>query len=144
MYKLLHNKDYINLSKRHGVELIEFLSTNVDSFDITVNLRGIDFTPTLPSPIYDTFTDFVLFTLTNYSLESLKINDDYITFEAGFGAENFGSICKVSTEAIFQISIDNSILFINPNASIEQEFFHEEFNQQEQEVRSRKAFSFKK
>jgi hypothetical protein len=144
MYKLLHNKDYINLSKRHGVELIEFLSTNVDSFDITVNLRGIDFTPTLPNPIYETFTDFVLFTLTNYSLESLKISNDYITFEAGFGAENFGSTCKVSTEAIFQISIDNSILFINPNASIEQEFFHKEFNQQEQEVRSRKAFSFKK
>lgn len=144
MIELLQNQQYTQLSSRHAFELISFLSQNVKSFDITVNLKGIEFNPILPEPIYNTFSDFVLFTLTNYTLESLEIFDDYITFEAGFGAENFGATCKVSTEAVFQISIDNSILFINPTASLEKDFFKKDFNEKEQELRSKNAFSFKR
>jgi hypothetical protein len=144
MIELLQNDEYCRLSKKHSLALINFLSTNVKSFDLTVNLKGIEFSPNLPKPIYDTFTDFVLFTLTNYTLESLEIYEEYITFEAGFGAENFGATCKISIDAIFQISMDNSILFINPSASMSKDYFKKEFNKEEQELRSKKAFSFKK
>ena len=144
MFDLLHNKEYRDLNRKHALELLVFLSHNSDSFDITANIQGINFHPKLPKSIYDSFQHFVLFTLSNYTLESLKIYGDYITFEAGFGAENFGSLCTISADAIFQISKDNSIVFINPNATIEREFLKKEFDMEEQQERSKKAFRFKK
>lgn len=144
MMTLLHNTEYIELNRKHCLELIVFLSDNSDIFDITVNKSAITFEPHLPKSIYETFGEFILFTLTNYTLESLKIYPEYITFETGFGAENFGATCKVSIDGIFQLSKNNSILFINPHATIEKDFFSEKFNKEEQMKRSMKAFSFKK
>ena len=42
-----------------------------------------------------------------------------MTFEAGFGNENFGSVVKIPLYAIFQIVIDESILYINSVATVE-------------------------
>ena len=143
MIKLLQNKEYQDLTIKHSRELLFFMQKNHDNFNITANILGIKFTPELPESIYNKFGQFVLFTLSNYTLESLKIEDDYITFEAGFGVENFGSTCKIAIESIFQISIENSILFLNPNATMEKEFF-KSLSEEEQMKRSMNAFSFKK
>ena len=62
---------------------------------------------------------FSLFTLSNYTYTTVQIDDNYISFEAGFGNENFGSVVKIPLYAIFQIIIDESILYINSVATVE-------------------------
>ena len=57
--------------------------------------------------------------MSNYTYTTVQIDDNYISFEAGFGNENFGSVVKIPLYAIFQIIIDESILYINSVATVE-------------------------
>ena len=140
--KLIHSKEYREITSRQVKELLIFLATKNEEFGLTANLNGVTFTPDIPQTIKRHFTKFTLFALANYTLESLEIHDHFITFEAGFGSENFGSICKIPYHAIFQLSVDNSILFINPTATIDDYFMNEE-EEKDQIERSRSAFKLK-
>ncbi len=62
---------------------------------------------------------FSLFILSNYTYTTVQVDYNYISFEAGFGNENFGSVVKIPLYAIFQIIIDESILYINSVATVE-------------------------
>jgi hypothetical protein len=62
---------------------------------------------------------FSLFILSNYTYTTVEIDDDYLTFEAGFGNENFGSVVKIPLFAIFQIVVEESILYLNSVATVE-------------------------
>jgi hypothetical protein len=42
-----------------------------------------------------------------------------MSFEAGFGNENFGSVVKIPLFAIFQIIVDESVLYLNSVATVE-------------------------
>ena len=139
LYNLINKKKYKDFSSSQIKELIEFLVSQDVEFSLTANIKGIDFNPMVPKSIYNSFAQFTLFTLANYTYESLCIDKDSITFEAGFGSENFGSVCTMPYYAIFQISIDNSILFINPSATVEKNFI-EEIDEDEQKQRSMNAF----
>ena len=65
----------------------------------------IKFTPQLPVEIRETFNETVLFILSGYTFESAQLDEDYFSFEAGFGAENFGSIVTIPLLGIQQIII---------------------------------------
>jgi len=119
IHNIITNKEYRDITTKQIKELLHFLVTQNEEFGITANLSGITFTPEIPHSIKRHFTKYTLFSLANYTLESLELHDNYITFEAGFGEENFGSVCKIPYFAIFQISIDNSILYITPTATVE-------------------------
>jgi len=136
---LISTKRYKELTSKQIKELLEFLVDQSKEFSITANLDGVDFNPEIPQSISKNFSQFTLFTLANYTLESLVIEDDYISFEAGFGSENFGSVCSMPYYAIFQISIENSILFINPSATVA-ENFEDDFDDIKQKERSMNAF----
>jgi hypothetical protein len=137
--ELISSQSYKDLTSRQIKELLHYLVSQNREFSITANLDGIDFNPEIPQSISKNFAPYTLFTLANYTLESLVIEDDYISFEAGFGSENFGSVCSMPYYAIFQVSIDNSILFINPSATVE-ENFKEDFDEIKQKERSLNAF----
>lgn len=141
IHNIITNKEYKELTTKQIKELLHFLVTQNEEFGITANLSGITFTPEIPHSIKRHFTKYTLFSLANYTLESLELHDNYITFEAGFGEENFGSVCKIPYFAIFQISIDNSILYINPTATLEKYFMSEEETARQLE-KSRSAFKF--
>lgn len=143
LYDIMQANDYKTLTSKQIKELLHFLQENNEEFDITANISGIKFHPSLPKPIYEQFTQFTLFTLSNYTFQSLSLEKNYITFEAGFGEENFGSVCTIPYYAIFQISIGNSILFINPTATVEK-YFLPELNEIEQQQRSMNAFKLNK
>ena len=59
------------------------------------------------------FNEAVLFILTGYTLESAFRKDDTLVFEAGFGAENFGSVVTVPLLAIKQIFLGETPLLLN-------------------------------
>jgi hypothetical protein len=143
LYNIIQSNDYKDLTSKQVKELLHFLQNNNEEFDVTANVDGMSFNPPLPEPIKEQFVQFTLFSLANYTYQSLIIEDDYITFEAGFGEENFGSICKVPLFAIFQISINNSILFVNPCATVEK-YFVEDIDEEEQRKRSMNAFKLNK
>jgi hypothetical protein len=141
IHNIINSKEYRDITTKQIKELLVFLTKNNEEFALTANLSGVTFTPEIPQTIKRHFTKYTLFSLANYTLESLELQNSYITFEAGFGEENFGSVCRIPYHAIFQLSIDNSILFINPTATVEKYFMSEEEVTQQLE-KSRSAFKF--
>ena len=132
---ILENEDYKNLVSRQIKEVLDHLLEQDQEFAITANIKGVMFDPILPEPISSKFSPFSLFVLANYSFESITIDNQYLEFEAGFGKENFGSVVKIPFHAIFQIIIDESIIFVNPAATVGK--FFDSANQKE---RSMNAF----
>lgn len=116
---IIENNEYKNLVEKQIKETTLFLLEKNQEFSITANIEPITFTPELPKVIKDQMHKFSLFILSNYTYTTVQINDEYMTFEAGFGNENFGSVVKIPLYAIFQIVIDESILYINSVATVE-------------------------
>ena len=116
---IIENNEYKNLVEKQIKENVLFLLEKQQEFSITANIQPINFTPELPKVIKDQMHKFSLFTLSNYTYTTVQIDDNYISFEAGFGNENFGSVVKIPLYAIFQIIIDESILYINSVATVE-------------------------
>jgi len=141
--QLINSPKYKDFTSTQVKDLLNYLVEEKIEFSLTANTKGVDFNPEIPSSIANSFSQFTLFTLVNYTFESILIEDDIISFEAGFGSENFGSVCSIPFYAVFQISIDNSILFINPSATIEK-YFIQDKAQEEQKERSMNAFKLKK
>ena len=140
---LINSPKYKNFTSSQVKDLLNFLVEEQIEFSLTANTKGVDFNPEIPESISKAFSQFTLFTLANYTFESIVIEDDMISFEAGFGSENFGSVCSLPFYAVFQISIDNSILFINPSATIEK-YFKEDKEEEKQKERSMNAFHLNK
>ncbi len=116
---IIENIDYKILVEKQIKETIYFLLEKNQEFSITANIEPITFTPELPSVIKKQLSKFSLFTLSNYTYTTVQIENEYLSFEAGFGNENFGSVVKVPIYAIFQIIVEESILYINSVATVE-------------------------
>ena len=116
---IIEDEEYKNLIENQIKETVFFLLEKNQEFSITANIEPVTFTPELPSVIRNQMHKFSLFTLSNYTYTTVQINDDYMSFEAGFGNENFGSVVKIPLHAIFQIVVDESILYINSVATVE-------------------------
>ena len=116
---IIENNEYKSLVEKQIKENVLFLLEKKEEFSITANIQPISFTPELPKVIKDQMHKFSLFTLSNYTYTTVQIDDNYICFEAGFGNENFGSVVKIPLYAIFQIIIDESILYINSVATVD-------------------------
>ena len=136
--QLIHKDSYEQLTSKQLKELLEYLKENTTQFNITVKLKYIDFNPKLPDSIYENMNEYTMFTLANFTFSSLKVFNNSIEFETGFGASNFGSVCTMPLHSIFQVGIEESILFINPVATIEKKF-----DEEKQKQRSMNAFNIK-
>lgn len=131
---ILENEEYKEIVCSHIKDNIDFLLEQNKEFSITVNVEATTFNPELPDGIKSQLQKFSLFTLANYTYTTIVVDDESISFEAGFGAENFGSVVKVPLHSVFQIVIDDSILFLNPVATVEK------FNQKEEKRDSMSVF----
>ena len=116
---IIENEEYKDLVEKQIKENILFLLDRNQEFSITANIQPITFTPELPKVIKDQMHKFSLFTLSNYTYTTIQIDNEYMSFEAGFGNENFGSVVKIPLHAIFQIIVDESILYLNSVATVE-------------------------
>ncbi|WP_419765960.1 MAG: hypothetical protein ACNI28_04670 [Arcobacter sp.] len=115
---VIESNDFKNIMIKQIHEMINFMLERDSEFAITVNVEGATFSPTLPTSIEKKLSKFSLFVLSNYTYSTIKIDDKFVSFEAGFGTENFGSTVTIPLEAIFQIVIEDSILLINPVATV--------------------------
>jgi hypothetical protein len=146
---VLEDINFRNLIETQIYEVIDYLLASNEEFSITANLDGINFDPSIPESIFKTFAHYTLFTLANYTYESIVLTDTHISFETGFGEENFGSVVTIPLYAIFQIIINESILFLNPTATVEKFINQKENNltkeiDDEQKKRSMNAFTMNK
>lgn len=143
IFNIVEDINYRDMLEGQIFEVIEYLINKNEEFSITANINGVDFEPAMPDSISKNFSHFTLFTLSNYTYESIILTEKTITFEAGFGSENFGSHVTIPLYAIFQIVIEESILFLNPTATVEK-YFEEDEIEEEQVSRSMNAFTMNK
>lgn len=116
---IIENEEYKVLVEKQIKENILFLLEKNQEFSITANIQPITFNPELPNVIKEQMHKFSLFILSNYTYTTVQIDDDFLSFEAGFGSENFGSVVKIPLHAIFQIVVGESIIYLNSVATVE-------------------------
>ncbi len=140
---IIEDKEYRNLIQEQIRDIIDYLIVNNEEFSITANIKGVVFSPEIPETIAKSFANFTMFTLSNYTYSTIQVTDDTISFEAGFGEENFGALVTIPLYAIFQLVVNDSILCINPTATVEKYFLKENLDNSNdgQQKRSRSAFS---
>ena len=109
-------KDLVSLQIK---DTIDFLLERNQEFAITANIKAVKFNPDLPEATKEQLSKFTLFILSNYTFTTIKLENNNLYFEAGFGSENFGSVVEVPLYSIFQIVLGESILFVNPVATVE-------------------------
>lgn len=143
---ILEDTSFRNLTQNQIFEQIEYLINKDEEFSVTANIKGVKFEPSIPESISKHFSQFTLFALMNYTYDTLQLSEEDISFEAGFGPENFVSTVTIPLEAIFQIIIDDSILFLNPAATVDEHFklVKEKKENLNQEQRSLNAFKLNK
>jgi len=140
---IIEDRNFKSIVENHVYEVIDFMIDKDQEFSITANISSASFNPPIPESIADGFPQYTLFTLANYTYESIQLTQDDISFEAGFGSENFGSVVTIPLSGIFQIVLDESILYLNPTATVEKYFIKKDIEEDEpkdQESRSLNAF----
>lgn len=116
---IIENSDYKNLVSSQVKDTINFLLSCNQEFAITANVDAIKFDPELPTAVHEKLSKFSLFVLSNYTYSTVLVDDSFLYFEAGFGAENFGSKLKIPFHSIFQIVLGESVLFVNSVATVD-------------------------
>lgn len=116
---IIENKDYKNLVSKQIKETIDFLLANNQEFSITANIDPIEFNPELPENIKSKLAKYSLFILSNYTYTTIVVSDEFLSFETGFGKENIGSVVKVPLHSIFQVVVDETVVYINNAATVD-------------------------
>ncbi len=113
LHKLVDKNGFRTIMQSHCEDIIAFLFDENIEFSILTSLSNITFEPILPEEITSEFKPLTFFTLAGYTYESSRLNEGILSFEAGFGRENIGSLVSVPVYAILQILVDNTPIFIN-------------------------------
>jgi len=120
----LETPQYKELMKEHILSTVEYLFNTNQEFGIACEISAVEFTPDLPKELRDSLPEVTLFMLANYSFETASISQENISFEAGFGTENFGALVTIPLLAIKQIFVAEFPILINiasPREHVEKE-----------------------
>ena len=110
---LFQTAEYKAIMLEHITQTIGYLFTKNQDFALACEMKHIDFNPELPKDVKESFNQTVLFILSGYTLESATIEEGYFSFEAGFGADNFGSVVSVPLLAIKQVLVGDNPIVLN-------------------------------
>ncbi len=119
LYDVLKDRKYANLMQKHILEILTFLFESEQNFGILCKIETLTFEPELPAEITSEFRPMTLFFLAGYTFESARMENDRLIFEAGFGADNLGSIVTVPLLGIMQVIIDETPIFVNLASPLE-------------------------
>ncbi len=118
LYDILQDEEFATILTNHATDILYYLFEKNQEFSILADLKQVEFNPKLPQNIYEKFPEFILFALMNYTYESARLHKGVLEFEAGFGSENFGAVVRVPVNAILQIIVDETPIFVNLTATI--------------------------
>jgi len=110
---LLGSSVFHGLMKKHIQGILELLLQEGTHFSILTNIADVHFNPELPEEISKNFKPITMFFLAGYTFESIQFDSGTLSFEAGFGNNNFGSIVSLPVDAILQIIVEEIPIFIN-------------------------------
>jgi len=110
---LIEDRDFAKTMQKNIENLIIMLFEKDQNFGILCKIEEVSFEPQLPKSISSEFRPMTLFFLAGYTFDTASIVDDMMVFEAGFGADNFGSMVTVPLLSILQIIVDETPLLIN-------------------------------
>lgn len=110
---IIEDASFAKLMQKNIEDLIVYLFEKEQNFGILCRIDECGFNPPLPEHIESSFRQMTLFFLAGYTYETAMIEDDCLIFEAGFGAENVGSVVTVPLLSIMQVIVDETPIFIN-------------------------------
>lgn len=110
---LFQTPEYKTLMAEHIYKTIDYLFSKDQELAVACEVKHLTFEPELPVHIKEGFEETVLFILRGYTLESSTLEEEYFTFEAGFGEENFGSTITVPLLAIQQLFVGDNPILLN-------------------------------
>jgi len=110
---VIDDRGFAQIMKKSIQDLVIHFFSNEQNFGILCKIEDVYFEPTLPESINSEFRALTLFFLAGYTFETARIEDDTLIFEAGFGADNFGSVVRVPLLSIMQVIIDETPVLIN-------------------------------
>jgi hypothetical protein len=131
-YKSLETEAFKRLMKEHTLKVIKYLFSSDQEFSVACEIRSVHFEPPLPTEIHRSLPEVTLFMLANYSFESASLNDEYLSFEAGFGPDNIGALVQIPITAIKQIFVGEYPILINVAPSSQAEDVTEEIIKDEE------------
>jgi len=100
---LFQTSQYRSLMQSHIISTIKYLFSKDQEFALACEIKTLTFTPELPKEVLESFNETVLFILSGYTFESAQLEEEYLSFEAGFGPDNFGSLVTIPLLGIQQI-----------------------------------------
>lgn len=129
----MQNKDLKPILARHAREIIQILINQNMHFSVQCNRQKVQFDPELPDEITSRLHPIIDFILAGFTFDSIEMWQDDMSFEAGFGKDNFPSLVVIPFSSIIQISIptNNNIvrdlcLFTNAMNILELNIFGKE------------------
>lgn len=114
---LLYDQKFSYLMEQNATDIIKYLFDKNHEFGVVCDTSGVSFEPELPKDIMKNIKQIALFVVSGYSFESAYLSDENtLYFEAGFGANNFGSTVGIPIDKIAQIVVEDTPVFINISA----------------------------
>jgi len=110
---VIEDKDFAYIMQKNIYSLIVHLFEKEQNFGVLCKIEEVSFDPDLPKDINAEFRPMTLFFLAGYTFDTARIVDDCLVFEAGFGADNYGSLVSVPLLSIMQVIVDETPLLIN-------------------------------
>jgi len=138
-YKSLETQEFKAIMKEHLLKTITYLFSSSQEFSVACEISEVHFEPNLPHEIHESLPEVTLFMLANYSFESASLEDNYLSFEAGFGPENIGALVQIPVSAIRQVFVGEYPILINVSPSSKTEDIDDEKIEDEDEDNSMNA-----
>jgi hypothetical protein len=112
-HKSLETEEFKAIMKEHILRLVKYMFSSNQEFSVACEISEVHFEPILPKEIHDSLPEITLFMLANYSFESASLENNFLSFEAGFGPENIGALVQIPISSIRQIFVGEYPILIN-------------------------------
>ena len=110
---IIQDLDFAKVMQKNMQEMMLHFFSKEQNFGVLCKIEDVEFSPELPEDIKAQFHQMTLFFLAGYTFETARVEGKFLIFEAGFGADNFGSLVTVPLLSILQIIIDETPILIN-------------------------------